>query len=75
MKTPNTNIIGRYFEKEDKYYIQVDSVIAVLKDDLINILTNADEEALASEYIKERLATWKGFNEKAKKKANEDEDK
>lgn len=56
-KFPVTKI--KHIIHKGEVYIHGDSIIEFFKDELLDFLTNPDEEVFASEYIKDRINLWR----------------
>lgn len=56
MKVPKTQF--NQYKICDKTYVQVENIIEALKEDLLHLLSNPDEEMFASEYLKDRIQLW-----------------
>jgi hypothetical protein len=54
IKTPNTGF-ATINDRDNTIYINNKDVLALLKEDLIELLSNPDQEMFASEYIKDRI--------------------
>ena len=68
LKLPNTKVTHHL--SGDEVYVEGCDIVQVMKDDLLYILSNPDEDIFASEYLKERIEAWeqnlKAWEENAK---------
>jgi hypothetical protein len=55
--------------------VNLSDIIATLKDDLIEMLTNPDEEMLASEYIQSEIKIWENFLKRTEDKEKDEDTK
>lgn len=69
----STSMSNMIHPKTDKLFIEADDMIELLKDELLYLLSNPDEDALASDYLKDRITVLKdnfGRWEKSGKEKN-----
>ena len=55
------------YELEGRTVVKSDSIKQLYKDDLLYLLSNPDEEMLASDYLKEMITLWEDYIDRVEK--------